>query len=38
MLAGEFSLVDGEFSKKYLRCLMNTLNTSPDYTNILGPP
>ena len=38
MLAGEFSLVDGEFCKKYFRYLMNTLNTSPDYTNILGPP
>lgn len=38
MLAGEFSQVNEEFSKKYLRCLMNTLNTSPDYTDILGPP
>ena len=36
MLVGEFSLVNGEFSKKYLWCLMNTLNTSPDYTDILA--
>ena len=34
MLAGEFSLVNGEFSN--LRCLMNTLNTSLDYPDILA--